>query len=89
MDAGDIERKSVNYINCILSRCPKLIPYITQNDKTPSWDGEIYLYSSLEKKKKNISGTCKVQVKGTYKDSKPTIFDKTLSYPIETSDLNN
>lgn len=62
MDAGDIERKSVNYINCILSRCPKLTPYITQNDKTPSWDGEIYLYTSLEKKKKNISGTCKVQV---------------------------
>lgn len=48
MDAEDIERKSVNYINSILSRCPKLTPYITQNDKTPSWDGEIYLYSSLD-----------------------------------------
>lgn len=89
MDAGDIERKAVNQINDILSRCPKLIPYIAQNDKTPSWDGEIYLYSSLEKKKKNIFGTCKVQVKGTYRSSKPTIFNKTISYPIETSDLNN
>lgn len=89
MDTGDIERRSVNYLNDLLSRCPKLIPYISQNDKTPSWDGEIHLHSSLEKKKENLLGPCRVQVKGTYQKVSPTILDELLSYQVEVSDLCN
>ena len=89
MDTGDIERRSVNYLNNLLSRCPKLIPYISQNDKTPSWDGEIHLHSSLEKKKENLLGPCRVQVKGTYQKVSPTILDELLSYQVEVSDLCN
>lgn len=89
MDTGDIERKSIAHVNHTLTRCPHIIPYIDQNDKTPSWDGEIHLYSSLGKKKKNLSGTCKIQVKGTYEKRKITVIDETMSYPIELSDLYN
>lgn len=89
MDTGDIERRSVNYLNNLLSRCPKLIPYISQNDKTPSWDGEIHLHSSLEKKKENLLGPCRIQVKGTYQKVSPTILDELLSYQVEVSDLSN
>lgn len=89
MDAEDIERRSVTYLKTILQESSKVIPDIHENDKTPSWDGEIYLYSSSEKKKKNLAGTCKVQVKGTYKDSQDMSCKETISYPIEIADLQN
>lgn len=41
MNTNKIERAAVRVIEEYIDKCPKLEPYITSNDKTPIWDGDI------------------------------------------------
>jgi len=50
MEATDIESFSINYLKLEFAKCPRIIAEIADNDKTPSWDGTIYLYRSDVKK---------------------------------------
>ncbi|GAF66434.1 hypothetical protein BTS2_3335 [Bacillus sp. TS-2] len=58
---------------------------IPVNDKTPSWDGEIWVYDSLEQKKSDLFGKVPVQVKG----KKVINFSSELKYKLERADLDN
>lgn len=62
-----------------------MIPYITENDKTGGWDGEIHLFAKDEKNKQNSNkffrGKIQVQVKSTRKI-------KNNSYSIEKTYLD-
>lgn len=40
-----IERAAVRAVEEYLDKCPKLEPYIDSNDKTPIYDGSIYVYN--------------------------------------------
>lgn len=63
---------------------------INENDKTPSWDGEIFVYRQLDKnesyKKSNIDGKVPIQIKGRKVEN---IREGSIKYLIHKDDLNN
>ena len=46
MNNNKIERAAVRVVEEYIDKCPKLEPHITSNDKTPIWDGDIYIYKN-------------------------------------------
>jgi hypothetical protein len=63
-----------------------LEPYIDDNDKTPSWDGNIFVYKSPEINKKNLKGKVPLQVKGTKVEK---FSDETMRFSFDIADLRN
>ena len=66
--------------------CRLLAPYISENDKGPSWDGFVYLYNSEKQTKKDYLGRVPVQVKGTFRAD---ISRDVISHDVETDDLRS
>ena len=52
-------------LNIFLNKYPKLKPIIYTNDKTPIWDGEIFIYKSEVHSVENFYARVPLQVKGT------------------------
>ena len=88
MDSSLIEKSAINYLIDELIVTKKLSPYISENDKEPSWDGNIYIYGEENFSKENLLGRVPVQVKGKQEKSKNLKKEK-ISYPVETVDLKN
>ena len=65
MDTGKIERAAVRAVEEYIDKCPKLVPNIFTNDKTPFWDGDIFVYNGKEKRNENFFVKIPIQVKGT------------------------
>lgn len=65
---------------------PEIDPHIPNNDKTMSWDGEIFLYKrgTFQYAKEDFLAKFSTQVKGTQKP-----LGKKLTFPVEVSDLKN
>lgn len=80
-----IEEAATTALKSALLRCPILESYIDTNDKTPSWDGTVFIYKDQALKKINLLGRAPIQVKGTEK----WIVSDTASYPCQISDLKN
>lgn len=80
-----IEQQGINILKQKLLEFQYMIPYITENDKTGGWDGEIHLFAKDEKNKQNSNkffrGKIQVQVKSTRKI-------KNNSYSIEKTYLD-
>lgn len=86
MDKKAIEMLSTSAIKDALAVSNFLDPFITDNDKEPSWDGHIYIYNNKNKKKENLKGRLPVQVKGTENND----FSKEeISYSMSVTDLTN
>ena len=86
MDRKAIETLSVNAVRDSVVVSDFLDQFIADNDKEPTWDGFVYIYSDKSKKKKKLKGRLPVQIKGTEKDD----FSKEeISFPVSTTDLNN
>ena len=79
-----IEETAVTVLKAALLRCPILESFIDSNDKTPSWDGTVFVYKNGFQKKTDLLGRAPIQVKGT-----EDIISGTVSYSCEVSDLNN
>ena len=62
-----IEESATTALKAALLRCPILDSYIDSNDKTPSWDGTVFVYKSEKTKKENLAGRVPIQIKGTEK----------------------
>lgn len=62
----DIEKIATSSIKNIISRNSYLKPIIDDNDKTPVWDGDVFVYRTKDRDKKNenLIGRVPVQVKG-------------------------
>lgn len=45
----DIEKRGINILKGKILECKHMLPYLGENDKTPGWDGAIYLYDKNEK----------------------------------------
>lgn len=100
MDKSKIEREAVFSVSSYINRCPGLVPYINYNDKTPMWDGSIFIYNDDKIKNDNFYGIVDVQIKGTEAkhtkeedidkgtEVKPTEEDKPQKYYIKKSNLN-
>ena len=64
-DKKAIEEKALNYFKTFIEDSNVISQYITDNDKKPSWDGDLFLYSRGIRDKKHFIGRVPVQVKGT------------------------
>lgn len=85
ISSSSIEKRAVHEVESALLSCGTLAPDLKSNDKTLSWDGFVYVYTSEEQKKKNLIGRVPVQIKGRNAQcGKPT-----TSYPFSVADLNN
>ena len=69
-----------------LSMTDTLSQYIKENDKTPSWDGDVLIYKSNNTDKKDIIGKVTVQVKGEMADN---INREEYSFSVDMADLVN
>lgn len=85
---GTIEHISINNLENTILKCNKLQTFISSNDKTPSWDGEVFIYGSSKKIKSNLIGKANVQVKGKWRKDITKIV-KEISYQISVDDLKN
>lgn len=81
-----IEIMSISHLKLDLIKSPKLIPNISENDKTPSWDGSIEVYNRDNAKKEYLDGVVPIQVKGKFSDD---LLFNSIKYSIEVNDLEN
>lgn len=86
VDSSKIEEIAVSAVKSLLVRVPNLRTRINENDKTPSVDGVVEVYSSESSEKRSQQGEVVVQVKG--RNKKPKTL-KHLKYEVETADLDN
>lgn len=88
MNTSNIEYYAVAQITCLLMRSSILRPEIPVNDKTPTWDGDIFVYEigKDKSKKEGIKGKIPVQVKGKCVKFFP---NNTYKYPVSVIDLQN
>ena len=86
MDKKAIETFAVNAVRNSIVMSNFLDQFIQDNDKEPSWDGHVYIYTHKSKRKDCLKGRLPVQVKGVESND----FTKSeISYPVATSDLTN
>ena len=88
MNSNAIELLAVSSLKSQITRCELLRPEISENDKTPSFDGHIELYSKPGNKKSDWCGKCPVQVKGQIFQDEDFLKEK-ISYPVDVDDLKN
>lgn len=86
MNTKKIEEIAVAAVRNEILRSNFLSDEIPVNDKTPSWDGEVWVYCSELQKKEDLYGKVPVQVKGK-KVSK--FSEKGRKHPIKKVDLEN
>lgn len=82
----DIEELATNAVKKSILTSKFLSQYISENDKEPSWDGFVYIYSREEKTKKDLYGRVPVQVKGKYWED---LSKDQIVYSIEIADLKS
>lgn len=83
MNSTDVEKIATNKIEeLVLKNSEFLSPYINSNDKTPLWDGNVYVYNKNPKTNGTFEGKIDVQIKGRqvndFKDN------NTYSFKVET-----
>lgn len=90
MNPRNIEISAVNAVEEYIMRSSFMAPHISDTDKTPIWDGSIFLYSRKEDDKckiqsvENFVGRISVQVKGKC----VKVLPKRPAYQISVSSLN-
>lgn len=57
------EGKGITAVNQFVLNSPLLTPFLDFNDRTDSWDGNIFVYSDTTNKKTELAGKVPVQVK--------------------------
>lgn len=76
----------MDFIKTEIRKSKRMFLYIDDDDKTPSWDGNIFLYSDSSGEKSNLLGKIPIQVKG----HKVTSFPHgKMKYRAEVADLRN
>ena len=86
MDVKAIETLSINAVRDSIVVSEYLDQLISDNDKEPSWDGNIYIYNGNSKKKSDLRGRLPVQVKGKENDNHS---NEEISFPVSVVDLKN
>ena len=86
MDRQAIEQTALHAVEDRVNLTKFLSSFLDSNDKTPTWDGSIYIFHSDKKTKDNLTGRLPAQIKG-HEDKD---FSKdSISYSIEIADLRN
>jgi len=88
MDRSIIEDKGINAVSEYLSDIGYIKPYLSSNDKTPMWDGSLFVYKSKEDfNNERFDYRVPVQVKASEFDG--DVFPETTSFSIGVTDLQN
>lgn len=86
MNKKAIETLSVNAVRDSIVLSPLLDQFIPDDDKEPSWDGHVYIYNDISKRKDRLEGRMPVQVKGKVFDD---LSKDEITYSMSTADLRN
>ncbi len=86
MDKKAIETLAVDAVRDSVVTSHLFAQFISDNDKEPSWDGHIYIYSDKSKTNEKLRGRLPVQVKGTEKNDHSK---EEISFSISTIHLTN
>jgi hypothetical protein len=89
MNNNKLEQSSVTKLRDCLDRCIHLEHDIKENDKTPTWDGEIRIYRSPEFKVGMLIGVARAQVKAQKVATFLELSAKTIKRPVRVDDLLN
>ena len=83
----NIELLGVSKVKSLIAKSDYLVPNISENDREPSWDGDIEVYNKPGNthRKEDLIIRVPVQVKGHCQERHP----KKISFSVETSDLKN
>lgn len=87
MTSKQIEDIAVCKIQEYFSYSHTLSPYISNNDKEPCWDGNIYVYNNKNKTNADLYGRIPVQVKG--KTCKHVELKDFITYSVDLINLHN
>ena len=87
MTTKQIEEIAVHTVGLYFSKSQAISPYISNNDKEPCWDGNLYVYSNPDKTNASLYGRIPVQVKG--KIIKSNQIKEEIKYPVSTVNLKN
>ena len=63
MDNQAIEQTAIHAVQDRVNLTKHLSSFLDSNDKTPSWDGFIYIYKNEKKSKDNLTGRLPAQIK--------------------------
>ncbi|MDD4591833.1 MAG: hypothetical protein PHG06_15615 [Parabacteroides sp.] len=83
-----IEQWGVDAVANALSVTDTLQRFFKENDKTPLWDGEIFIYKNNGWKNENFIGKVSVQLKGKLA-TKEELSKEIISYPVGIVNLEN
>lgn len=87
MDTVRIEMLAKIMLESALLRTGRVVPDIKTIDKTPSWDGELYVYNDCDSSRKdNLYGRIPLQLKGTYVRN---FQNGQVPFSVSVSDLTN
>jgi hypothetical protein len=87
MNNNQIDVRAVSFLNIVITENEYLMPLIQYNDKTPVWDGDVFLYKD-NLHTKNWVRRIPVQVKRTtQKEYK--LSDSKISFRVSKSDLKS
>ena len=84
MSRSKVEEEAVGIVRSYINKCPLLKAYIDQNDKTPFWDGDIFVYNQDKNTKVDFVGRLPLQVKGR---TQKKIGVKEISFEIIREDI--
>ena len=82
------EMQGVNYVKLAISKTDYLVPHINENDREPSWDGDVEVYRKAGDvhSKADLILKVPVQIKGHKENN---LCKEKISYPVEYDDLQN
>lgn len=84
----NVEMMGVTFVRLAIDKTDYLVSRINDNDREPSWDGDIEVYRKAGDvhSKLDLILRVPVQIKG---QKNSNLKKKTISYPVELSDLRN
>lgn len=85
MDTMAVEQYAVDAVRDCINYSDHLSPFVSDNDKEPSWDGHVYIYGS-KKSKEHLKGRIPVQVKGT---EQTDLTRAEITFRMSMADLRN
>lgn len=89
MNKNKLEQSSITKLRDCIDRCSHLTHELKENDKSPSWDGEITAYKSENFKVSKMIGTARIQVKAHGINDVSELSKSNISYPVRVDDLRN
>lgn len=84
-----IEEWSIDGLKGLLKKSEYIKSEINSNDKTPSWDGNLYLYNNKKLKKEQLIAKVPIQVKGHEVNEEKDLNKEEITFSVKISDLKN